>query len=81
MGTKDCIVVGTEDGCLVVVAVFVVVTIVGTENVDFVLILVVVVIGGSWGSRSDGMAEGDGKAARRMTATMRTLTRFAAFIC
>jgi hypothetical protein len=74
MGTKDCIVVGTTDVCVVVVTIFVVLTVVGTKDVVVVLVVV--------GSRSGiPLAEGDGKAARRTAATIRTLTRCAAFIC
>jgi hypothetical protein len=73
MGTKDRIVVGTKTVCLVVVRIFVVVTIVGTEDVVVVRIFVVGLAG--------YIAEGDGKAARRIAATTRTLTRCVVLIC
>jgi hypothetical protein len=76
--TKDCVVVGTKNVCLVVVTIVVVVTVVGTKDVVVVRIFVVLVIGGS---RSCRIAEGDGKAARRIAATIRTLTRCEVFIC
>jgi hypothetical protein len=62
----------TEDVCLAVVTIFVVVTVVGREDVVVVGIL---------GSRGSRMAEGDGKAARRIATTIRILTRCAVFIC
>ena len=77
-GRKDCTVTGTKDVCLVVVTIFVVVTVVGTKDVVVVRIFVVLVVGGS---RSCRIAEGDGKAARRIAATIRTLTRCEVFIC
>ena len=73
MGTKDRVVVGTKTVCLVVVTIFVVVTIVGTEDVVVVGIFVVGLVG--------YIAEGDGNAARRIAATTRTLARCAVFIC
>jgi hypothetical protein len=77
MGTKDCIVVGTKNLCVVVVTIFVVVTVVGTKDVVIVSISFVLVVGRS----RFGIAEGDGKAARRIAATIRTLTRCAVFTC
>ena len=68
---------GTEDDCLVVVAIPVVVTIVRADDVFVVKVFVVDLVVGSW-SRT---AEGDGKALRRIAATIRTLTRCAFFIC
>jgi hypothetical protein len=70
--------VGTKNVCLVVVTLFVVVMIVGTEDVVVVRIFVVVL--GIRSPRSCWIAEGDGKAARRTATTIRTLTRCAAFI-
>jgi hypothetical protein len=68
---------GTKDVCVVVVTIFVVVTVVGTKDVVVVRIFVVVVI---LGSRPSRIAKGDGKAVRRIAATIRTLTRCAVFI-
>ena len=73
IGAKDCIVLGTKTVRLVVVTIFVVVMIAGTEVV--VRIFVVDLVG------RGKIAEVDGKAARRIAATIRTLTRCAVFIC
>lgn len=69
---EECTV--AEDLRVVVETIFVVVTIVAT-------VVVVIEALVSWGPWYCRIAAGDGNAARRTAATMRTLTRCAAFSC